>query len=338
MPAVSILLPCFNSEMTLLESLRSLENQTFGDYELIAVDDGSSDGTLQILQDWQKKDRRCRVLSQHHKGIIPTLNTGLMACNAPYVMRMDADDIALSTRLEEQVSYLETNPDTAVVGCLVKGFPEAEVRKGFEIYIDWLNSLVSHAEICREIFIESPLVHPSVTYRREWVVRVGGYQDNGWAEDYDLWLRLYMVGARFAKVPRVLLEWRERSDRLTRRDPRYAVENFLRAKAYYLVRGPLLSRDGILIWGAGMMGRRISKYLLRQRAPLVAFIDIDPKKIGRTRRGLPITAPVEILELWRRYHKPALLVAVGARGARAIIREQLTRIGLQEGEDWWGVA
>src|SRR3990172_3586333 len=117
----------------------------------------------------------------------------------------------------------------------------------FRLYLDWLNSLVSDADIRREIFVESPLAHPSVVFLRRWVEQVGGYQDHGWPEDYDLWLRLYLAGANFAKVPEVLLYWRESPERLTRRDGRYALENFLRAKAHYLKRGPLAGGEAVII-------------------------------------------------------------------------------------------
>jgi len=149
---------------------------------------------------------------------------------------------------------------------------------------------------------------------------------------------LYLAGARFAKLPEVLLEWRETPERLTRRDRRYSLENFMRLKAHYLSRGPLAGRDAVIVWGAGMVGRRLSKHLLRLGVPLVAFIDIDPRKIGRLRRGLPILPPSE-LPVWRqRYTNPAVLAAVGARGARAIVRSRLEGFNLIEGGDWWGVA
>ena len=94
----------------------------------------------------------------------------------------------------------------------------------------------------------------------------------------------------------------------------------------------------MLVWGAGMIGRRLSKHLLRQGAPLTAFIDIDPGKIGRTRRGLPILSPSNLPDWWHASTNPVVLAAVGARGARKLIRQQLTQFSLQEGRDWWGVA
>lgn len=337
-PGVSVLMPCYNAQDTLHEALTSLKAQTYSNYEVVAVDDGSTDDTSSILTAWVNADPRVRVYSQPHKGIISALNTGLVYCRAPYIARMDTDDCAYPERLIRQVSLLEEHPDMALVSCQIVGFPPEQVREGFRIYMAWQNSLISDADIRREIFVESPFAHPSVTLRREWVERVGGYQECEWAEDYDLWLRLYLAGAQFAKLPEVLLAWRERPGRLTRTDGRYSLENFLRAKAHYLARGPMIGRDAVIIWGAGMMGRRISKHLVRQNLPLVAFIDVDHKKIGRKKRGLPVLSPDELHSCWAKYKNPVLLAAVGARGARALIRQHLTGIGFVEGRDWWGVA
>jgi hypothetical protein len=96
---------------------------------------------------------------------------------------------------------------------MVSGFPEKQVRRGFQIYMKWLNSLITETDICREIFIESTFPHPSVTFRKDIIIRIEGYQKHGWAEDYDLWLRLYLAGAHFAKLPVTLLEWCELPDR-----------------------------------------------------------------------------------------------------------------------------
>ena len=90
--------------------------------------------------------------------------------------------------------------------------------------------------------------------------------------------------------------------------------------------------------GAGIVGKKLSKLLLAQGAPVTAFIDIDPAKVGRTRRGLPVIAPQACLDLWQRSPDPILLAAAGARGARPLVREQINGLGLVEGRDWWAVA
>lgn len=338
MPQVSVLMPCYNAAGTLAEALDSLAQQTLADYELVAVDDGSEDGTGALLQDRARRDSRLRVLTIPHGGIVTALDHGLAACRAPLVARMDADDRAHPQRLALQRAYLRERPEVDVVGCLVTAFPAGQVRGGFRAYLAWLNRLVENADIRREIFVESPLPHPSVMFRAAPIRAAGGYQERGWAEDYDLWLRLYLRGSHFAKVPQPLLDWREHPERLTRLDGRYSLENFIRAKAFYLLQGPLHGRETLFIWGAGMHGRRLSKHLLRQGAPLEAFVDIDPRKIGRTRRGKPVVAPEALPGLWRQAKRPVLLAAVGARGARELIRGRLNALGLVEAEDWWSVA
>ncbi len=337
-PQISILMPCYNASETLDEALDSLSEQSYPDYDLVAVDDGSTDGTLERLQSRAAEDARVRVISIPHGGIVAALNAGLNDCRGELIARMDADDRAHPNRLEKQLSYMQAHPEIAVLGCQVRAFPAEHVRQGFKIYIDWQNALLSDEDIRREMFVESPLAHPSVMLRREWLERLGGYQEHGWAEDYDLWLRMYLKQARFAKLPEVLLDWREGPERLTRRDGRYSLENFLRAKARYLPEGPLAGRDAVIVWGAGMIGRRLSKHLVRLEVPLVAFIDIDPRKIGRERGGQPILPPEGLPGVWGRYHNPVILAAVGARGARALIRTRLEAFGYREGVDWWGVA
>jgi len=338
MTAVSIMIPCYNAAETLDETLETLVLQTLTDFEVIAVDDGSTDSTLRVLQAWAAKDRRFHVLSQPHGGVIAAANAGMEACTAPYIARMDADDLAYPERLALQSAYLDEHPEVAVVSSLVEAFPDSDVRDGYRIYVQWLNSLVTDKDIRREMFVESPLANPSVMVRKTWIEKMGGYQEQGWAEDYDLWLRMYLAGAVFAKIPKVLLAWRDHPQRITRTDSRYSLENFLRAKAYYLARGPLVDRDALIIWGAGMMGRRMGKQLQYQGVPLVVFVDIDPKKIGRTRRGVPVIAPEELRDWWLRYENPAILAAVGARKARGLIRARLDAFGFVEGQDWWAAA
>jgi glycosyltransferase involved in cell wall biosynthesis len=327
-------MPVYNAAATLPETLRSLMSQTLTDFEIIAVDDGSKDNSLAVLLEWARRDSRLLPVTGEHFGLIGALNRGLHLCRGEFVARMDADDLMHPDRLSRQVSLLESDPDVSVASCMVETFSHGPVGKGMQIYEEWLNTLLHNSEICREIFIESPIVHPSAMVRRKEVLELGGYQERGWAEDYDLWLRYHMAGKRFAKVPEVLHYWREHEGRATRTVSRYSVENFLRAKAYYLAGGPLKERDALIIWGAGKTGRRLSKHLIRNSRSPEAFVDIKPEKIGSTMRNAPIIGADKLPELWGRWRRPLLLVAVASRGARALIREQLGLFNLREGEDF----
>ncbi|OGG54304.1 MAG: hypothetical protein A3F84_14745 [Candidatus Handelsmanbacteria bacterium RIFCSPLOWO2_12_FULL_64_10] len=338
MSLISVILPAYNAAATLPEAVETLLRQTFSDLEIVLVDDGSQDDTGRVIQRLTSADPRIRPVPSPHTGLIGALNLGLTHARGDLIARMDADDLAHPDRLRLQAQLLHDRPDVAVASCLIECFPAAAVREGFRIYADWLNRLIEPDDIAREIFIESPLCHPSVLLRRRDLSDVGGYQDRGWAEDYDLWLRLHLSGRRFAKVPRVLLSWRERPDRLTRADGRYSIENFLRAKAHYLAAGPLARTRAAILWGAGQTGRRLAKHLAREGIALLACIDIDPAKIGRRLRGAPICPPDALPGLLWAHGQPTVLSAVSSRGARDLIRGRLTSLGLVEGADFLCVA
>ncbi|HIG56662.1 MAG TPA: glycosyltransferase [Candidatus Latescibacteria bacterium] len=337
-PRVSVLMPVYNAAETLVQTLESIAGQSFEDFEVVAVDDGSEDGSGKILRGWAEKDSRFRVLLEEHRGIVEAPNRGLEECRGEFVARMDADDKMHQQRLEKQVGMLAADEGLSVVSCLVETFPREDVGQGMIIYEEWLNGLVEGEDILREFFIESPIANPSAMMRRRELVELDGYQDRGWPEDYDLWLRYRAAGKCFAKVPEILHYWREHEQRATHTNSRYSVENFLRAKAHYLCVGPLAQRDGVVVWGAGKTGRRIAKHLERGGCAPEVFVDITPKKIGGTLRGKPVISPDDLPVWWRRYTRPILLVAVASRGARVLIREHLSGLHMVEGEDYLCVA
>lgn len=330
MPAaeVSVLLPIRDAERTLPEALASLEAQTADAVEVIAVDDGSSDGTPGILEERARGMPGLKVYTTPPRGIVPALRLALSAACGRYVARMDADDRCPPRRIELQRDRLRDDPAIGMIGSLVRIFPEEAVREGLEAYERWINSLVTHEEIARDLFVECPLAHPSIMVRREELIALGGYVDRGWPEDYDLVLRYAAAGYRLEKVPEVLLEWREGPGRLFRRDPRYGKEAFWRIRAHHLAAGPLRGARRVWIWGAGEGGRRLSRALIAEGVVIRAFIDIDPRKIGSTRRGLPVLPP-EGLEP---EEGEVILAAVAARGAREEVRERLRALGFAEGE------
>lgn len=310
--------------------MESILRQTFTDFEVIVVNDGSTDSTPELLDSLAERDSRVRVVHSPQRGIIHALNMGIAVCEGELVARMDADDISHPRRLELQVAMMDSRPDISVCSSLVRMFPRGEVMGGLVRYERWLNSLVTREEIARDMFVESPVAHPSVMMRRAELVEIGGYQDRGWAEDYDLWLRYHAAGRRFAKVESVLCFWRQSAGRLTFTDSRYSVENFLRAKAHYL--GAMLRGTDrpIVLWGAGKTGRRLSKHLVRQGLDLEAIIDIDPSKIGHSLRGRPIVS-VDYLDDRREVF---VIAAVSSHGVRELIREHLSAMGFAEVHDF----
>jgi glycosyltransferase involved in cell wall biosynthesis len=333
-PRVSILLPCRDAAAYLPDTTASIQAQTFRDFEIVAIDDGSTDATRALLEAWAARDRRLRVIAQPPLGIVPALQRAVGAARGEILVRMDADDVAYSSRIARQVELLDEQPDVGACGTLVRYFPRGSVAGGAQRYEAWINALVEHDEIVRDIFVECPIAHPTMAIRRTVLDQVGGYQDNGWPEDYDLVFRLWSHGITMAKVPEVLLRWRERVDRSSRTDPRYDEDAFRRIKVHYLRKTLLDGHDGVVVWGAGPVGKAFALELQAQGITVRAFVELDQRKIGQTIHGAPVIPPDGLPE----YRGAFAIGAVGLPNARDEIREAVKGYGWVEGKDFVAVA
>jgi glycosyltransferase involved in cell wall biosynthesis len=285
MPAISVLLPVRNASPHLRASLASLFRQTFADFEVIAVNDGSTDDSGEILDRAARRDRRLRVVHSPARGLPAALNLALAGARAPLVARHDADDLSQRRRFELQRAYLERDADTAVVGCRLRLFPRSEVGVGMKRWERWHNALLTHRAMAREVLIDSPLAHASAMVRSAWLERVGGWHDRGWAEDLDLWIRLIEAGARFAKLRETLYAWRRHPASATHRDSRYHRDRFMKLKLEALGRGILRGASELTLVGVGTSLERWREVLARvatirshvARAPEAAMVaKLDP--------------------------------------------------------------
>jgi GT2 family glycosyltransferase len=327
-------MPARDAAGTVRAAARSILRQTVRDLALVAVDDGSSDATADLLSELALADRRVVVVRGPGEGIAGALNRGLDACDAAVVARMDADDLAHPRRLERQVAVLAAAPALWAVGTQVRAFPRGAVRDGMRRYVAWVNALGSPALVRRDLLVDAPIVHPAAAIRREALERLRGWRDGLFAEDYDLWLRAAEAGGELSNVPEPLLLWRDSEGRATRRDPRYALARMVALKCAHLRRGALASAREVALWGAGATGKAFADALRAEGVGVALFLEVDPKKVGRTVRGAPVLAYGEA----RRARGLPILVAVGAPGARPLIRAELARQGLVELRDYWCVS
>jgi hypothetical protein len=261
------------------------------------------------------------------------LNRALEAARAPYLARMDADDLAHPERLQKQVAGLGSDSRVAILGCRVKLQGAPGGRAGMRRYVGWQNGLVTHEAIVRDLLVESPLAHPSVMMRSTAIRALGGYRVFDGPEDYDLWLRAHRAGLRFAKLPEVLLTWRDDAGRVTRTDPRYAPDRFRELKLEALEHAHLPPGRGVVLWGAGPIGKAWARALARRGRSVEAFVEVHPRRLGRTIHGARVIS-VEAA----RINGPLHLAAVGQAGARARIRAAAGGLGLIEGRDLVAVA
>jgi glycosyltransferase involved in cell wall biosynthesis len=331
-PDVSILLPFYNGAATLEQCLDSILNQSFTNFELLAINNGSTDDSEAVVVDKMAGDSRLMLFNLPEPGLIPALNFGLVKAKAELIARMDCDDIMSPSRLRKQWQHMEQHPDCSLISCQVSLFPEELVKDGYREYIRWQNGCITAEDIRDEIYWESPLAHPSVTFRKKDVLALNGYQDGNFPEDYDLWLRMNQAGMRMEKLPEILLSWREGATRLSRSDPRYNREAFDKLRAEFLAQDSRLNQGRpLVIWGAGRSTRLRAKHLLDNGFELAAWIDVDENKIGNRVWGASVEPPEWLLKI---SEKPFVLSYVTVRGAKEKNRQLLEGMGYQRGRDY----
>jgi glycosyltransferase involved in cell wall biosynthesis len=333
-PRVSIVLPVRNGARFLPAALASLQQQTEISWQLVVVDDGSTDATAEQLQRAASHDARIQVLTTPPHGIVPALNLALSRTGAPLIARMDADDVAHPMRLEKQCAYLDAHPEVGLVSCLVRFGGLEEKSGGYRRHVDWINSLCDPHQIRCRRFVESPLAHPSAVFRRSVIDEHGAYRVGDFPEDYELWLRWLEGGVIMAKVPEVLLTWNDPPGRLSRNDQRYSVEAFYQLKARYLARWlhQHIAARPVWIWGAGRVTRTRVRWLIQAGARLEGWIDIDPRKVNRRHAGLPVHPPDFLCA--PASARPFVLAYVGSWDARETIAGWLNKNRFEEEKDY----
>ncbi len=330
-PLISVIIPVFNAHDTLKTAVQSILKQTFTAFELILIDDGADRATKEILHSF--KDERIRVLTQAHAGIVAALNRGIAAAKGQFIARMDADDISLSQRFDKQIRLLKSDESLTATGCGVEIFSTGNITEGMQYYVNWLNSLNTPQEIRNNMFIEMPILHPTLMLRRETLIQTGGYRKGDFPEDYDLLLRLFAAGGNFAKVPETLFRWREHGEKLSRISPIYRPQAFRERKLACIEKIILQKNDNFLFWGVGRDGKTHARSLASRGWLPQAFVDISPKKIGQQYLGRPVIAPEQI--------PPAtqlMLCCVGTKGARTEIQRYLLKRQFEEGRHFWFLA
>lgn len=228
-PTLSVLLPVYNAELYLRQAIDSVLSQTFTDFELLLLNDGSTDGSEKIIENY--KDPRIHYIkNERNMGLIATLNKGLQLARGKYIARMDSDDVCHPERFQKQVQLLETS-DTDVVASTVQ-----MMDAGGHPLAAWNADLAHLTPTSIQSFLpkDNCIAHPSVMGRAS-ILQSYAYQTNQTeAEDYDLWLRLVADGKKICKIQEPLLHYRFLQTGLTRKEKQSAAERLFRTKKKFL--------------------------------------------------------------------------------------------------------
>jgi glycosyltransferase involved in cell wall biosynthesis len=328
-PDVSVILPFFNAENTLTAAVESMLNQTFPSFEILLIDNNSTDNSLAIAKTLAGKDSRIRLLNETKQGVDHAMNCGLENSRGRFIARMDADDISFPERLEKQIRFLKENPGTGLVGTAVKYVAHNTGTGGFRRFVKWVNSFHTSEEIELYRFVEIPVVNPTILFRRELFEKLGGCRQGDFPEDYEMQLRYLAAGVKMTKLTEPLLEWHDYSTRLTRTDERYTTEAFFRIKARYFKKWSEqnnLFHPEIWVWGAGRKTRQRAKLLENEGLKIQGFIDIVKGKTTQktTLHFSEIPPPGEMF----------IVPMVMKYGAQELIRKNLQDRNYSEGKDF----
>ena len=320
-----------DTEPYLVACLTSIQKQTYKNWELIAVNDHSSDKTKDILEAFAQEDSRIRVFDSITPRLIPTLQTGYKASRGKLINRMDSDDIMPVDKLESLVSAWETHGQGTVIAGGTQHFvDQGEVGAGFRRYDQWLNEVarkgIHYQEIYKECVIPS---HCWIIHKDDFDL-VGAFDPLVYPEDYDLTFRFYKHGLKVVGIDKVLHFWRDRSNRISRTWEEYKDNRYFELKVNYFLELDYDPLRPLVLWGAGKNGKDLAKILLGKKLDFHWVCD-TPGKIGKNIYNVVLHKTQKI----RTLNAPQIIIAVSSPGARPEIEDNLKSWGKQPVDDYW---
>lgn len=328
---VSIIMAVKDTEPYLPECLDSIIAQTYANWELIAVNDHSTDRTPEILKEYSEKDARIKVFNSERHKLIPTLKEGYQHVQGTLINRMDSDDRMPHDKLEVLVSeWQKYGKGTVIAGGTVHFVDEGEVGDGFLRYEKWLNNVAARGTHYEEIYQECVIPSHCWIIHKEDFDSVGGFEPEVYPEDYDLCFRFYKKGLSVIGIDKILHHWRDRSNRISRTWEEYKDNRYFNLKIPYFYDIDRDTSRPLVLWGAGGNGKDLAKMILEKEKNFVWVCD-NPKKIGKDVYGVRMKHFDEIPNL----ENPQVLVVVTAPDGRIEIRRQLENWGKQPGRDFW---
>ncbi|WP_242205008.1 glycosyltransferase family 2 protein [Aestuariivivens insulae] len=328
-PLVSILTPFKNTASFLPECIESIINQTYTRWELLIVDDGSTDTSFEIVGRYAKIDSRIKLFKNTGEGIIAALQLALQQAHGTFITRMDSDDIMPPNKLELLTNNLLAHGEKHIAIGLVEYFCKEGVGPGYKSYETWLNKLTrtgnNYSEIYKECVIPSPCW---MVYKTD-LIACGAFNPNVYPEDYDLTFRFYKHQYKCIPCDQVLHYWRDYSTRTSRTHIHYAHNHFTTLKTQHFIDIDYNPNKTLVVWGAGNKGKKAAEILLKHQISFEWICD-NPKKIGKSIYGKTMQ-PFNALKA---IQNPQSIITVANKKAQQEIRAYLNTLGLKPVEDY----
>ena len=328
-PKISVILPFFNAEKTLERAIQSIASQNFKDFECILIDNNSTDSSRQIVIKFIDTDKRFKLISEKKQGVVYASNAGWKVCKGEYIARMDADDWSYPDRLQMQNDFLDQHSNYDAVATLVKHISHSKFTGGMARFVQWSNSIVTYKQIQNNRFIELPIVNPTAMWRRTIAQQHGMYLTGDFPEDYEMWLRWLDNGVKIKKLSRILLNWHDSDDRLTRTNSIYSDNSFYKIKTEYLAKwlkkhNPFHPK--VAVWGASKISRRRARLLESHGIEICCYID--------TKKGRQLNTKIYYYKDIPSPEEIFVLTYIRQAEHREEIREFLPQKGFTEGKSF----
>ncbi len=279
-PLVSILIPFKNTFSFLPECLNSILDQTYSNWELIIVDDFSTDESYDLVHNYAQKEEKITLLKNKAPGIINALRLAFEHSKGVLITRMDSDDIMHKDKLKILAQNLISKGKKHVATGLVSYFSAEGISDGYKKYEEWLNRLTRTGNNYSEIYKECVIPSPSWMIYKEDLIACNAFNSNRYPEDYDLTFRFCEHQFKIIPCDKIIHYWRDYGTRASRTDSNYAENSFLELKTHYFLKLHYNNEKELVVWGAGKKGKTLAKLLIASNIPFEWICD-NPKKIGK---------------------------------------------------------
>ena len=323
-------MPFKNTSPYLEECIDSLLNQSYQEWELLAVNDHSSDNSPEILKQFSKRDPRILLLQNAGNGIIPALRTAYSSATGQLVTRMDSDDIMMPNKLDHMVNDLKRRGKGHVALGLVRYFSTVGISQGYRKYEEWINHLTKKGTNYREIYKECVIPSPCWMVYKEDLDLCQAFIPGDYPEDYDLTFRFRKYGFKCIPCDELLHLWRDYPWRTSRTSAHYAQNSFLDMKVRYFLELDYKQDRSLTLWGAGDKGKKIAKTLLENRVDFQWLCD-NPKKIGKKIYDKQLLSYQELESL----QSPQSIISVANPQAQREIKAYLKGLGGEAATDYF---
>ena len=326
---ISILIPFKNTEAFIADCLQSILNQSYKNWELLIVDDASTDDSYNIVKKFAENDERITLLKNSGTGIINALQRAFKHSKGEYITRMDSDDIMRPNKLEVLASnLLEYGKQHVAIG-LVNYFSKEGIKDGYKSYEIWLNNLTKTGSNYSEIYKECVIPSPCWMIHKDNLIACDAFNSNTYPEDYDLAFRFYKHDFTCIPCDEILHDWRDYNTRTSRTHQHYAENHFIPLKLDYFLELDYNPNKTLVVWGAGNKGKTIAKLLIEKNIPFEWICD-NPNKIGRDIYG-KILQPFSFL---KQVKNSQSIITVANKSSQKEINTYLNSLNLKPKEDF----